>query len=299
MESFIKEQKKWIIVANVIVLILACLWLYRDKDFEPFISAIGFLESLLLLIFIPTETETIIDNRLISDSIAKSIGLKFKNLSTHNIIKLDGSTSAKKNCQIEVISAFLTQISHTETLSGDAKYDDINMSVVTTSTKHKVYFEFLSKNKQFVYYNVKFSPALEKGEIIDYCVSFESKNTFLMTYEDVVRQIQNKNWSLKEPYEFSSIGVTYPTEKISFKITFPKRYPITGTEFWDITLNLSAGQSVIKDKLLKTNFVNFIKAFDEDGNEFMQIEDTNPMISSRYILKWIPPTLNEYNDILP
>jgi hypothetical protein len=88
------KSKKIILCINILFLIPACIWFYRDRDFEPFLAVGGFIYSFITILFIDLSVKS--DDKVELNNDDKEILLKDKELRDHVglvdfYVKLGGS----------------------------------------------------------------------------------------------------------------------------------------------------------------------------------------------------------------
>lgn len=212
-------------------------------------------------------------------------------------INIDGSYSWKSNFKLKAIGTKLLSHKNFYNLSGDSTFENTTFNISTNSTKHRIEVEKTANSKQYIDITAKFSPAIKDNETIDYSVNYKSDKGLLMTFEEVAEQLLKKQWAFSEPYEFSSVGIRYPTEFMKFSVIFPIGYNIYGDEFFEITSTQQATR--LQKEWQQVSHNNWFKRYqNSEGKMVLELNISKPIFGIRYYLKWKPPTKTEYEQVL-
>lgn len=224
--------------------------------------------------------------------IASKLGFLIRRKEVDVDLELNGGFTYKSFNEIEAFKDNFHSRSEKLLITGDTSFKKLNIQISSKSESYKIDHEIVATSKQFIKVVIKFSPALKKGEIIDYEIRYQTKAGLFTRYEDVVGEIKAKRWPFTEPYEYMSTSVRYPTDSLKFSMRFPKNYHFSGRDFWDITL-IDDYERIEKLHQLLSKKEAFKKFTDRDGHIVVSIEDNKPIMNTRYYLKFIPPSSSD------
>jgi len=288
MKKLFRESLPETLGGGLLMIIVAALGYF--KDLPLFLQAI-----LILLIILSVVIYYLLSNFDITERIGKTFGFIYEDYQMTFEMNLDGGFTCDAKYVVKSLNKLGSRV-ELMSLTGNSKFKNMQIDLNGGNNKYNVSYELISESKQLSNCKIKFSPAIKNGDSVEYSLSYKSKSGFLTTYEDVADQIQQKVWSLSEPYEFAGIGVKYPTKKISLTLIFPKGYNIYGTDFWDVRLadgseRVDEIYEKIKSKSLFTKYNN------QEGQICLTINYENPIIGTKYYLKFQPPGEEERNSL--
>jgi len=135
---------------------------------------------------------------------------------------------------------------------------------------------FTSPNISF--WRFRFNPPLRKGNKVKYWyVDRTPSNSFAMNFEEMIKRDLT--------YEYYSITITYPTEHMIFKISFPKKFDLVNP-FYDVWLG--KGRVIHIKEYSRIGIEDLFSNTIEKEHNVISLKINNPIHGLVYVLKWIP-----------
>jgi len=139
--------------------------------------------------------------------------------------------------------------------------------------------EILKVKDRALLWRMRFLPSLKKGQTVDYFYNEVGiKGSFAMNFKEMeLRELKR---------EFMSLTISYPTQYLRYKLTFPEKYtPLSyGFEVW-----LGEGEVKHKPEMLRLEQEEFFKD-DLNGNKLvLELKVKCPIHGLRYAIVWVPP----------
>lgn len=75
-------------------------------------------------------------------------------------------------------------------------------------------------------------------------------------------------------------------------------YNISGKEYWDVVIGDGTSRAVGEYNRIKKNEGKYFSKEEIDNKTILKLDIDNPEIGLSYVLKWIPPTKEEYGKLL-
>ncbi len=230
------------------------------------------------------------------DRLREKFGFIFNSVGWKEDILIDGNGKAKTSFELEVVRGELSSRGATFNVSGDSEYSDLKIDISGTADGHKVENEIIRHGNRSIETLVRFSPSLKKGEKASYEITREyAKGLFLMTYEDIVKQIEKKVWGFSEPFEFTACTLTIPTKKLLLTVNLPPGYQVSGKEFFDVFIVNSYERIDSEFKRIKES--KFFSSKLENNTLALSLCIEYPEYGMTYVLKWIPPPKAQYEKL--
>jgi hypothetical protein len=219
----------------------------------------------------------------------------FKNVIVENQreISLDGSVNAVQKYEIQTTRDGVSSRMHFFESIGTKLLDlTTKFRVTRTCPGHTVSHHFYDSLNRFRI-DIRFSPPLDRDDSVAYEILSTSKQTFLMTKEEVMDKIRKGKWIIDEPYEYSKFLIIAPTDKLSHAVTFPPEYEITGEELFDVTVGESSYRCDPEyDRLIREKSFSAKTISDENNRKraVLSLDVKNPIMGLCYWIRWIPPS---------
>ena len=239
------------------------------------------------------------DKTFIRDGeLIKDTGFRYNDVQISVEVGIDGSMNETRYFELEVLEGVLSSKDYHIVLVGDKKFEDYQVEVKKIEGEKDVSFKIIGESSQNKSLLVEFSPALIKGDKIIYEISeVTGKNLFIMTKDELLKNINEGKWPFDQPYEYYRYQLTSPAKKLSLTTILPKEYKITTKDvFWDVVVGHSSSRNSIEfERLYKEN--SFSKEIVGD-KQVLKLVVNEPKIFLGYMTKWKPPNKEEYKKLL-
>lgn len=231
----------------------------------------------------------------IAEEIGTKIDFKFDEYEHEIKINLDGSSRKTRTIKLNIQRETLSSLDFQTMAFGDNNLINYKLDVQGQAVKSRVEKKLIHLNAKSVFFNVEFSPALQKNATANIGIIEEFDNGFYrMTQEEIIEMIKNNSWIVDQPYEMEILPIRYPIEKLTFRVILPKNYKISGDEFWDVVIGYSRSRAFEEYTRIKDE--NCFKFY--EGDNMFEMIVNKPKISLGYCIKWKPPSKKEYERLL-
>jgi hypothetical protein len=172
--------------------------------------------------------------------------------------------------------------------------------VIRTPPDHSVEFHVRDKSHSRFLGDAEFIPPLHKDDEVNFEISEESADTYLVTKEKILDKIRNGIWLLSEPYEWTKFLILYPTDELTIEVIFPDEYLIEGEQLFDVTVGESTYRNCEEvDRLKKENAFSHEKLPGEHGEKHvLRLSVNDPIMGMCYWVRWIPLLTEDYQKLL-
>ena len=233
------------------------------------------------------------------DLAAKKFGFKNDKMEMETNIYADGSFTWTRNIELEVVDYELESREYSAYVLGDNKLIDPNIEVTGDAGDSKIYHRITQKGDKSIIFVVEFSPALKKGRKATYSIIEKyGPGGYAMDRDFISDMIKKSKWKYNEPYEEDTSKVTYPIKKLIKKTVLPMNYNIGGKEYWDVVIGDGTTRAIGEYNRIKKKEEKYFSKEEIDNKTILKLDIDNPEIGLSYVLKWIPPTKEEYEKLL-
>lgn len=233
------------------------------------------------------------------DLAAKKFGFKYDKMEIETNIDADGSFTWTRNIELEVVDYDLESREYRAIVFGDNKLIDPNIEVTGDAGDSKIYHRITQRGDKSIMFVVEFSPALKKGRKATYSIIEKyGPGGYAMDRDCISDMIKKSEWRYNEPYEEDTSKVTYPIKKLIKKTVLPMNYNISGREYWDVVIGDGTTRAIGEYNRIKKNEGKYFSKEEIDNKTILKLDIDNPEIGLSYVLKWIPPTKEEYEKLL-
>ena len=233
------------------------------------------------------------------DLAAKKFGFKYDKMEIETNIYADGSFTWTRNIELEVVDYELESREYNANVFGDNKLIDSNIEVTGDAGDSKIYHRITQRGDKSINFVVDFSPALKKGRKATYTIIEKyGPGGFAMDRDCISDMIKKNEWRYNEPYEEDTSKVNYPIKKLIKKTILPMNYNVSGREYWDVVIGDGTTRAIGEYNRIKKNEGKYFSKEEIDNKTILKLDIDNPEIGLSYVLKWIPPTKEEYEKLL-
>jgi hypothetical protein len=196
-------------------------------------------------------------------------------------IKQDGSAAVSTLEAVRAINAELPGLEHYSAVLTNTKHPMGNFNVqmgASEPSNTKIVTKPVMNTSNRLYYQLRFEPPVKPGSEIEYIYSVDvPAGTFANSKEELAeRQL---------PYDYLSMKIAYPTEKIAVKIVFPKEWLIDelGFDVWlgDARLRLEKEYSRLQKE-------SALRVRRQDDIQIAEFTVTFPILDIKYAITWRP-----------
>ena len=233
------------------------------------------------------------------DLAAKKFGFKYNKMGIKTIIGADGSFTWTRDIELEVVDYELESREYRAILFGDNKLIDPNIEVTGDAGDSKIYHRITQRGDKSIIFVVEFSPALKKGRRATYTIIEKyGPGGYAMDRDFISDMVKKSKWRYNEPYEEDTSKVAYPIKRLIKKTILPMNYNIGGREYWDVIIGDGTTRAIGEYNRIKKNEGKYFSKEEIDNKTILKLDIDNPEIGLSYVLKWIPPTKEEYEKSL-
>jgi len=199
----------------------------------------------------------------------------------------DGHIIVNCTFEIQVLADELSSVTHriSRTFRKSPQITDFDIHLTHHSYERgEVGLNVLQKSPTLVSWMLNFIPPVHLNESVTYSVVYSYGGAHLMSYEELLHQIQEGNVPQGEEYETAEVRIVVPTDRLISSILLPEDFLVTQLSF-DVRIGLSRHNDEIA-RLRKTD--SFI--VEKKGTQwFIELDVDQPKIGLTYQLTWIPP----------